>query len=85
MLTSLRPTIPSAEEASMSAAKKYVAAKPFTTPHSRFAVGDSVAPSDITGPLSFKDWQDKGFIALAPEPAQDQASGGETLSRAAAD
>jgi hypothetical protein len=60
----------------MSDAKKYVAAKPFATPHSRFAIGDAVMPADITGALSFEDWQAKGFIQEAPPEAASTDAGG---------
>lgn len=50
---------------------KYTVAKPFKTPARRFAVGQSVAPTDIDGPVPFGELVKRGFISTpkaAPQP-----------------
>ncbi|CAO3445734.1 hypothetical protein [Azospirillum argentinense] len=43
--------------------------KGFTTPSRRFAVGQTVTPQDIDGPVPFDRWVELEHIAL-PKPAK---------------
>lgn len=48
----------------------HIVAKPFATPSRRFAEGDRVRASDITGPVPVARWVALGF--LTPPPAAKQ-------------
>lgn len=47
----------------------YVVKQAFNTPSRRFAVGQPVTRSDLTGPVPVNDWLDRGYIEV-PKPAK---------------
>lgn len=49
----------------------HTVAKPFNTTHRRFVPGVAISPDDITGPVAFDAWVERGFIAPAP-PAEPE-------------
>lgn len=53
-------------------------ARPFCTPHRRFAAGQPVSAADVTGHLSLEEWRAAGFVdadmAAAPSPVAEPSA-----------
>ncbi|MCG5239527.1 hypothetical protein MCW82_07065 [Azospirillum doebereinerae] len=51
----------------------HIVAKTFSTAHRRFAEGDKVRASDITGPVPFARWVELGHL-VPPKPSDRKAA-----------